>query len=313
MENRTLLDKVQKLRKFDLNLLVVFEVVYVCKSGVKAAQILNVTPPAISQSLVRLRNYFADALFVRQGSGLTPTTMAVNLHQQLQGAFEQLLNSLNYFSDEETKKKFIIYCSPYSAIRILPFIVKQIELNGIRCEITHISSDAMISSIDDVLTYRKADIVLDTHPYYSFATQSDPYLTDHAVAICRKDHPRLGDTLSKEEMKKEKSTFLKIHSDMVKKNQININDFFGEREINFSSSSVISVASVVEYTDGVSFIPEWFAHKILKSFNIKILTSDFTPQPVTSYITYNKTSLRDKEFSDLIGFFQLYAANEKAG
>src|SRR5476651_1629771 len=106
MENRTILDKVKKLRKFDLNLLVVFEVVYTCKSGVKAAQILNVTPPSISQSLVRLRNYFADALFVRQGSGLTPTTVAVNLHEHLQGGFEQLLNSLDHFSDEEANRKF---------------------------------------------------------------------------------------------------------------------------------------------------------------------------------------------------------------
>lgn len=304
MQHHAIIDKVRLLKKFDLNLLVVFEVLYTCKSGVKAAEVLSVTPPSISQSLVRLRSFFSDVLFVRQKNNLIPTTFAVNLHEHLQGGFDQLLNSLDYLSDSPIKKKVIIYCSPYAAIRILPFLVKKIEDGNLQFDITHISSDAIINSIDDILTYRKADIVLDTHPYYSFSTITEPYLIDETVAICRINHPRLGKTLTVEEMSVEKSTFLSVHSEMVKKTQLDISNFFGEREFSFSSSSVISLAAVVEHSDYVSFIPRWFANKFSACFNLKILDCNFLPDPVNFYMTYNKTSMRDKKFAVLIEYFK---------
>ncbi|WP_235611729.1 LysR family transcriptional regulator [Hafnia alvei] len=48
-------DSLKSLRKFDLNLLTVFEAVYFYKSVSKAADILGMTSPAVSQSIQRLR------------------------------------------------------------------------------------------------------------------------------------------------------------------------------------------------------------------------------------------------------------------
>ncbi|PLO62473.1 LysR family transcriptional regulator, partial [Klebsiella michiganensis] len=53
------------LRNIDLNLLTIFEAVYVHKGIVNAAKILNITPSAISQSLNKLRALFPDPLFIR--------------------------------------------------------------------------------------------------------------------------------------------------------------------------------------------------------------------------------------------------------
>lgn len=46
------------LRNIDLNLLTIFEAVYVHKGIVNAAKILNLTPSAISQSIQKLRTIF---------------------------------------------------------------------------------------------------------------------------------------------------------------------------------------------------------------------------------------------------------------
>lgn len=64
------------LRNIDLNLLTIFEAVYVHKGIVNAAKILNLTPSAISQSIQKLRAIFPDPLFIRKGQGLTPTAYA---------------------------------------------------------------------------------------------------------------------------------------------------------------------------------------------------------------------------------------------
>lgn len=72
------------LKKFDLNLLVIFECIYQHLSISKAAETLFITPSAVSQSLQRLRNQLNDPLFVRSGKGITPTTVGMNLHHHLE-------------------------------------------------------------------------------------------------------------------------------------------------------------------------------------------------------------------------------------
>lgn len=62
------------LKKFDLNLLVIFECIYQHLSISKAAAMLFIPPSAVSQSLQRLRQQLNDPLFVRVGKGMTPTT-----------------------------------------------------------------------------------------------------------------------------------------------------------------------------------------------------------------------------------------------
>lgn len=300
MSDNTFLTSIDKIKGFDLNLLLTFEAIFIHQSVSKAANLLGITPSAVSQSLTRLRSFFDDPLFLREGKGLVATTTAENLHTHLSQGFSQLINSLDYFKDTSTKSKFIVHSTAYAATRILPSICSHIEAANLRCEIAHISSDALLTSDEDILIYRKADIIFDTKPYYSFSTVTEPYIVDHAVPICRKDHPRLGSTLTNEDLQRENSTLLMVGSDGVKRVQNDVLDHFGEREFSFSSSSIIAITAITETTDCISFIPAWFANKAAASFNIRVLESSFAPEPVTFYMTYNKSSLKNNNFIELL-------------
>ncbi|MEN3754794.1 LysR family transcriptional regulator [Mangrovibacter sp. SLW1] len=81
--NSARLSGFQALRTIDLNLLTVFEAVYIHKGIVNAARALNLTPSAISQSIQKLRNVFPDPLFVRNGQGIMPTSYAAHLHEYI--------------------------------------------------------------------------------------------------------------------------------------------------------------------------------------------------------------------------------------
>ncbi|MEW7314488.1 LysR family transcriptional regulator [Buttiauxella gaviniae] len=306
MTENSLIANISRVRGFDLNLLLNFEAIYVHKSVSKAAELLCVSPSAVSQSLTKLRSFFSDPLFVREGRGLVATTVAENLHTQLRAGFGQLLNSLDYFKDTATKNKFVIHSTPYAALRILPKVSAEILNEKLNCEISHISTDALLDTIEDALTYRKADIVFDTKPYYNFSTVVEPYLVERTVPICRKDHPRLDTTLTFEEMALETSTLLNAGSENIKRTQTGIMDFLGERNFFFSSSSIIVNAAIVENSDVVSFVPVWFAEKFASSFNIKVLDCNFCPEPVTMYITYNKASLKSPHFQDLLEILNKY-------
>ena len=53
-----------ELRKIDLNLLLVFSVLYRTRNATRAAESLHITQPSVSNALKRLRSLLDDVLFV---------------------------------------------------------------------------------------------------------------------------------------------------------------------------------------------------------------------------------------------------------
>ncbi|MEV6769579.1 LysR family transcriptional regulator [Nocardia sp. NPDC051030] len=78
-----------QLSSVDLNLLVVLDTLLEESSVTRTAQRLNLSVPATSRALGRLRRAFQDPLLVRSGRGLQLTATAVDLKPQLRGLLEQ--------------------------------------------------------------------------------------------------------------------------------------------------------------------------------------------------------------------------------
>ena len=78
----------------DLNLLKVFEALHDESSASRAALRLGVTQSAISAALRRLRDVYADPLFVRTGRGLAPTLRANQLKPVITEALNKCRQSL---------------------------------------------------------------------------------------------------------------------------------------------------------------------------------------------------------------------------
>jgi DNA-binding transcriptional LysR family regulator len=71
------------LLSIDLNLLLTFLVVFRERSVSEAARHLRVTQPAVSGSLVRLRQCFDDPLFLRRNRKMQPTPKAEEIAEAL--------------------------------------------------------------------------------------------------------------------------------------------------------------------------------------------------------------------------------------
>jgi LysR family transcriptional regulator, mexEF-oprN operon transcriptional activator len=78
------------LRRFDLNLALVFIVIFTERSVTRAGERLFLTQPAISASLARLRAVLNDPLFVSEGRTLRPTPMAETIAPIFQEALEKM-------------------------------------------------------------------------------------------------------------------------------------------------------------------------------------------------------------------------------
>ncbi|TPG58866.1 LysR family transcriptional regulator [Ewingella americana] len=300
MSSNTIINNFENINAFDFNLLFVFETIFIYSSVSIAADKLDSSPSSVSQSLNKLRAYFSDPLFVRKGQGLVPTTVAILLHERIGDDLGGLVNSLVNFTESDTRNKFIVYCSPYTAQRILPDICSVIHQNNLPYELVHISADASLDASEDVLTYRKADVIFDTKPQYGNATVTMEYMRENVLAVCEKSHPRLNDKLTTEDLGRESFTFLNINTQGLKRFQDMIEEVKSNRHKFFTSSSVEVNAAVTEVTECVSFVTETFFAKFGECYNLKALECSFELPPMIFYMTYNKSAMQNSNFSQFI-------------
>ena len=98
-------------RALDLNLLVVFDTVAQERSATRAAAKLNMTQPAISHALTRLRRALHDELFIRTPDGMAPTSYAEQLAGPVRAALQNLSAALDgqaSFNPATAEREFVI-------------------------------------------------------------------------------------------------------------------------------------------------------------------------------------------------------------
>jgi DNA-binding transcriptional LysR family regulator len=97
------------LRRFDLNLLVVFEVLMIERNVTRAAERLGRTQSAVSHSLSRLRSQLGDPLLIKAGARMQPTAFALDLIEQarpmLRG-IERVLSPRQVFDPASSRRVF---------------------------------------------------------------------------------------------------------------------------------------------------------------------------------------------------------------
>jgi LysR family transcriptional regulator, mexEF-oprN operon transcriptional activator len=97
------------LRRFDLNLLVVFEVLMIERNVTRSAERLGRTQSAVSHSLSRLRSQLGDPLLIKAGVRMQPTAFALDLIEQarpmLRG-IERVLSPRYVFDPASSRRVF---------------------------------------------------------------------------------------------------------------------------------------------------------------------------------------------------------------
>src|ERR1700746_4112738 len=97
------------LRRFDLNLLVVFDVLMTERSVTRAAERLGRTQSAVSHALSRLRDQFGDPLLLKGGVRMQPTALALELIEQARpmlGGIQRVLSPQHLFDPSSSSPGF---------------------------------------------------------------------------------------------------------------------------------------------------------------------------------------------------------------
>ncbi|SHL66755.1 LysR substrate-binding domain-containing protein [Roseibium suaedae] len=140
------------LRAIDLNLLVVLDALIAEQHLSRAAERLNMSQPAVSHALARLRRLLDDPLFTREGGRLMPTLRTLELTLPLSEALSQIRTVLTPAAfDPASRHLFRIAASDFGTSLLLPGMMQRLRQKapGIDLVVTQASREAMVAAVTD--------------------------------------------------------------------------------------------------------------------------------------------------------------------
>ncbi|WP_343527523.1 LysR family transcriptional regulator [Sphingomonas sp.] len=148
-----------RFRGLDLNLLGAFDVLIQERSVSSAARKLNLSQPAMSAALARLREFFGDDILIVHGKRMFPTSFAERLAPQVRqilGEVDEMLANRGQFDPATTHRTFRLIASDYIvAAVIVPLIERlSIESPGIMLELaapTERGPDEIAAGVADLM------------------------------------------------------------------------------------------------------------------------------------------------------------------
>jgi len=128
------------LRRFDLNLLIVFEVLMTERSVSRAAERLGRTQSAVSHSLSRLRSQLGDPLLIKGGVRMQPTAVALDLIEQTRPMLRgiQRVLSPRYVFDPASSRRVFRVAAPDFMLTVFAHLLSRLrsEAPGVSAEWT---------------------------------------------------------------------------------------------------------------------------------------------------------------------------------
>ncbi|NVJ56240.1 MAG: LysR family transcriptional regulator [Vibrionaceae bacterium] len=280
----------------DLNLLKTFDVVMKTRSVNATAESLGITAPAVSHALNRLREQYQDPLFIRKGRGIAPTNFAIELHEEIQAPLNLLLNgakSRQQFNPQSSQRTFRLSSHKDLDLIIIPSLVHFRDQHApkvkFRADIEHIDE----SNRHADLRMRKVDLILTTTPLEEHGYFNELLLELPLVVVCRKNHPRIQNTLSHSQFFSEGHILWKtqrLNRDIV---DSLASDPQPNRNIVYKTDSICNAVMFAAQTDWLCVTSQWHADLLTPGHPLQVLPVPFELGTLPVYMTWHQSQQQD--------------------
>ncbi len=187
------------LSQLDLNLLRVFDAVAREKHVTRAAQRLNLSQPAVSNALARLRAALGDELFLRRPGGVEPTALALALAAPVAEALDRLAEALSAqtpFDPATARRVFPVAFSEYAEAVLAPLVLARMARDAPGCLLAIRHADR--TNAEALLEQGDAVLAIAVLPEPSALYTRLRMLPEAFVTLMRPDHPLAAGELTME-------------------------------------------------------------------------------------------------------------------
>jgi len=271
------------MQSMDANLLLALDALLREGSVLGAARRMNLSPPAMSRTLSRLREATGDALFVRAGHKMVPTPRAIALRERVRATAEEVRSILQ--PDEpldltKLDRTFTIRANDYFAVAIGHAFdtIARDEAPNVRIAVIPEGPGA-----EDDEPLRAGELDLDVGVQSGFGPEMriQALYRDHVVAIVRADH-----RLARKRLTPERFATAAGHVAVSRRGKATgridakLAELGLQRRVDRVLPTYIGAAWEVANSDRIGVVPQRVAQRVAPVFGLRILSIPLEIEPI---------------------------------
>lgn len=271
----------------DLNLLTLFTAIWEERNLSKAAHRLNLSQPAVSHALGRLREQMDDALFVRSSKGMTPTPYASELAPMILETLKSIENIYRNkadFNPAEAKETLSICIGDYFAAAFLQDFIAKMSKEAPQVKIVTVPDSEVFSYFD----FEKGQIHLaitgfQMQPKEGFYQKK---LVDDSISVCfRKKHSILKKEFSLKAYLDSEHMFISSIGSTSGLVDAKLKKMRKERNVSLVLPGFFEAADILANTDYVLTAPTGLCAYLAKKKKLQLEPTpfDMKPYPISMF------------------------------
>ncbi len=229
------------IRAVDLNLLKAFDALMNERAVTRAAGRIGLSQPAMSHALSRLRNLFADDLFVRTPTHMEPTARARDIAPLVSAAIEHIEAALNLGVGFDPAKSVAIFTAGMAEYAEVALVGRTIDV-----AVAHLG--ALPAHLDSIVLLR------------------DPF-----VLVTRRGHPLAAQSLSIEAYAALDHVLVSPRGDTSGAVDRTLADFGLKRRIALLVATYLALPVALAASDLVATVPQRTARQIAATAAVEIM------------------------------------------
>jgi len=264
----------QIAKGFDLNLLRLLVVLHRTRSVSKAAEELNLSQPATSLALSRLRKAVGDILFVRTPAGMLPTPRCSELVPAAETALAGIDTTVlrrSAFDPAAARREFVVTLIDVGELHFLPRLSAYLARHAPGCSLRN--EQVVNEGMESALESGDVDLALGYFPNLEKRGICRQRLFMHSlVCLVRADHPLVRSS------KVPLATFLEL-SHAVVQAVGRSNELFEmqmkkrglRRRIQLLSCHFVTLPAIIAQTDLIATVPRHLADYYARMENLRVV------------------------------------------
>jgi DNA-binding transcriptional LysR family regulator len=255
------------LANIDLKLLVVFDAVMTERSVSRAGTRMGMSQSAVSNALNRLRDLVADQLFVRSGSGMQPTPVALRFAAPVRQALQLVRGVLepSLFDPAHSDWTYRLAISDHASIVMLPRLVE--HLVRVAPLVRLVLRPKLNIEVTEQLDANEIDFAIGVIPPLKRRFQRMPLFRDSYDCLMRRRHPLAARQLHIADFKS--AEFLAVRPRHEGSSEIDrlLSSHGVRRRIAMTVDQFLAAVPILAHTDLIAFM----LHGVLKHLDLRRL------------------------------------------
>jgi len=268
-----------KLRRLDGGLLLVFRELLRSGRASLAAERLGLSQPAISHALTRLRDLFDDPLFVRRPHGFEPTRRALALGPQVDALIalaDAAMSPDRAFDPAVSRRLFSIAAPEFVTALIGGELIQRLRdvAPSVRFAIGHADEAEALRS----LRTGEIDFALGRFGAARSGYGVEPLFDDVYCVVARQGHPAIAGRLDWEQWRDTGHVYAWSRSETG-----------GDKSRDYGDGQAVMLAAVPQWltallmvasTDGIATVPRRLAERHAGRLGLQVIDPPFNPDRI---------------------------------